>query len=176
MSTMEWLAVSACCLSSCGYNSVSAPTASDAAVRDDVDADRPTLSNARIGTGRDGWIAVDDGATLPVIHGPQGGYHLLVRTAFPAISMPVMIRWSLTDPSDESAIWAQAASLRDGESGLRRSPQGWESDRAELLVFRDNRQVPGLYGRHATLRVWVQAADGELVVSPRVSIQLVAGI
>ncbi|XXX77259.1 hypothetical protein WMF30_00600 [Sorangium sp. So ce134] len=52
-----------------------------------------------IGTGETCFERIDDGATFPVMAGPQGGYHLWLAVGCTDCGATVRLRWGVKDPA-----------------------------------------------------------------------------
>ncbi len=89
------------------------------------------------GTGDTRWVPLSPGAPLTIIHGPQGGYHVLVRAAVTGVQPPLGLSWTLSLHPDGQGRFAQSHSLRASDTGLHLRDGAWHTERAELLIFDD---------------------------------------
>lgn len=105
-----------------------------------VDCDPPsTTAVFEIGSGEECFEPLADGATVPLISGPQGGYHLWVAVGCADCAATVSLEWGVNDPVTgetfpntypnqgtvplSSGAWPQAAGLIAGMPGLSWDPE-----------------------------------------------------
>ncbi|WP_437927757.1 hypothetical protein WMF37_00545 [Sorangium sp. So ce291] len=62
-----------------------------------------------VGTGETCFVRIDDGATLPVMAGPQGGYHLWLAVGCRGCGAAVRLRYSVKDPATGELFESGAA-------------------------------------------------------------------
>ncbi|WP_437681839.1 hypothetical protein [Sorangium sp. So ce131] len=62
-----------------------------------------------IGTGETCFTRVEDGATLPVMAGPQGGYHLWLAVGCRACDATIRLRYAVKDPATGDLFPSTAA-------------------------------------------------------------------
>lgn len=124
------------------------------------DCDPPSEPSAfAIGSGEKCFEPLADGAVVPLISGPQGGYHLWVAVGCEDCAPVASLEWGVDDPATGepfantypsqanvplAGAWPQAAGLIAGMPGLSWDP---ESD------------PPPAPGTHVLL--WMRTTDGE---------------
>lgn len=107
------------------------------------------------GTGDTRWVPLSSGGSLSIIHGPQGGYHVLVRAAVTGVHPPLGLSWTLSLRPDGQGRIAQSHSLRAADTGLHLRDGVWSSERAELLIFDDSFVATRASSQPAWLRLEV---------------------
>lgn len=115
----------------------------------------PTLE---IGLGLDGYEPLDNGDPMPLIHGPQGGYHLEIGLQATNLAADALIGGYLVGEID-GVVLAESAPFLDFRCKLPEAPvqESWGT----LLVF--EAEPADLDGQTAIIRVEVTDADGTVV-------------
>ncbi len=129
--------------------------------------------DVRVGTGELAWEALGEGDALTVVHGPQGGYHVLgsVRTAGlnPGTG-------ELDDPSNPTVTFqltqegvplAPFAVSRQGLDALDPARDGATHELIGRLVILDISDDDEVVDREATLEVVVEDAGGLVLTDER---------
>lgn len=99
----------------------------------------PSVGSFELGSGETCFEPLVDGATVPLISGPQGGYHLWVAVGCSDCAAQVSLEWGVRDPatgetlantySSQGAVslsggaWPQAAGMIAGMPGVSWDPE-----------------------------------------------------
>lgn len=150
----------ACALCHCGG---AAPPADAGARADDAGDVAPAAPAVELGTGPRAWqdLPPDGSGRAEVVHGPQGGYHLLGRVRFRGLAPDVYVSFRVTT-ADGAAV------LTDDRDRLRRAPGrglletagGYECTSAELVILTAIRGPAEVAGRRVRVDVRVEEAGG----------------
>ena len=136
------------------------PTADDASL--EPEADVPPLPDAappafiEIGTGARRYARLEAGQEVPIIQGPQGGFH--VWGGFRGRGFPdddVRIRFAL-DLEGETIATADYT-----EFALPTDSTGLYSYAAVSVIYLENERVEPSSGSRMTLRATVESSDGQ---------------
>lgn len=127
-----------------------------------------------IGTGETCFERIADGAEIPMMQGPQGGYHLWVAVGCADCQSPAHIRFGVDDPSTgmpiantaateqfvdlKGDVWPQRAGLIDGLPGL-----SWDPEYDPPLP------------KGTPIRLWLQVLDAGSAVIHEDAIDLTIG-
>lgn len=159
------LALSAGALARCG-GGVTPRT--DAGVQPIVD---PTLE---LGTGQSSWEGLADGASVELIHGPQGGYHLFARIRERGLGADVQVTFRVTPEGGGDPINDPDDRIRLIEGrGLIRSGQGWESASALLVILSRVRGPTEVVGRRFVIEARVAPTGSGAAASVRRTVTVV---
>jgi hypothetical protein len=113
------------------------------AVEDTGDADIPLLGV--LGTGEWEWAGIEDGDEVPVIMGPQGGYHLLASVRVSGIQAGDPKDLSNPDnPTTSFSVWHEDTNLTAASVFV----QGLDPANSESLPYRHE-----MIGRFAILDI-----------------------
>jgi hypothetical protein len=119
-----------------------------------------TNAQVDVGTGRDAFEDLTDNGVIPLIHGPQGGYHLLLNarvydmeTGDPLdyASGPLTLFSVFANDNERLDLFTCAIEFPYVASGA-----GYQLDRS-LAVILPNELVPAIYGQ--TVRARVEVLD-----------------
>lgn len=150
------LSLSLIALTQCG--SAGAITPSDASFTTD-DAGY-TLIPFELGTGATQWEDIPaQGAHVPLIMGPQGGYHVLGRVRFSGFSPDVNVRFRVECTSSGTVFNDVSDVLRRRErQGLINTGTYWESSSSELVIFTQIRSPADAAGHAVRWEVTLEEA------------------
>ncbi len=144
------------------------PAPSDAAPQD-VPAARVAVE---IGTGLRAWEAIPPaGGRLELVHGPQGGYHLLGRVRFRGIVPDVRLTFRVTPAEGGPSLTLEESVRRMEDHGLARDGDGYVSAWPELVIL-DIRFPGTVVGRMFLFQVFVRdnAAGAVYGASRRITV------
>jgi hypothetical protein len=110
-----------------------------------------------------GFEPLDDGHTLVVDPGPQGGFHVYVAAEVDGLERTGSLVWSLTS---DSGVTLARRSLEVAGLQLDETACGWRR-RRDLLIFERNDDVNPARGVPATLTVSLQERSSSRRVVPR---------
>lgn len=111
----------------------------------------------RIGAGYDAYEAVDDGAALELIHGPQGGFHLEIGLAAERIDPEDRLLAHLTGTVDGEVLAETSPYLT-----FRCDPSAGELRAWGALLIYDGRPET-LHDRTTAVSATLELADGDTV-------------
>lgn len=109
-----------------------------------------------IGTGSARFEAVQAGQALPVIMGPQGGYHVLVAVRARGVSGDVYLDYETVRPADGVVVGGGRACVR-----LTPSPdEEGAAERANLFAIFDEPDLAAFRGEGMPMTVRVRLRSG----------------
>ena len=131
----------------------------------------PTLE---VGTGQSAWESLADGASVELIHGPQGGYHLFARIREQRLGSDVQVTFRVTPAEGGDPINDPTDRIRllDGR-GLLHTSQGWESTSALLVILVRIQGPAEVVGHRYVLEANVVATGSTVPTSVRRTITIV---
>ena len=105
--------------------------------RDPFDAAMYTSASLELGTGLEAWQSVaPTGDRVELVHGPQGGYHILGRYRFEGFMPDVFAYFRVTPVEGGAPVNTPTVRLhRTSTAGLTRVGSGYQSTYAELVIF-----------------------------------------
>ncbi|MDP3274661.1 MAG: hypothetical protein Q8Q09_05655 [Deltaproteobacteria bacterium] len=99
-------------------------------------------------------------ARARLIMGPQGGFHILGRLRFEGFAPDVAVRFRVTDLATGTLFNDPTDVLRRRDrQGLVRTPEGWESVSAELVIFTQIRTADQARGHRVRWDVELEEAS-----------------
>lgn len=129
----------------CGSSAAPQGAASDAGSVADVRAARDPFDAAgayepialELGTGLEAFQPVPEtGGRVELVHGPQGGYHLLGRYRFTGMQPDVNVYFRVTPTGGGAALNAPTDRFRRTQPRtLTANGAGWENIHAELVIL-----------------------------------------
>ncbi len=152
----------ACALAACSEGAAPAPTP------DTYDA--AASIPLELGTGRTTYETVPPfGATMELVHGPQGGYHIYGRYRFSGFAPDVYVSFRVTPAEGGAPINnADDRVRRIEQRGLQRAGDGWECSFAELVILTAIHGPADVVGRRFRLEVFIRsAATGQVATTER---------
>jgi len=172
-SILPWLllALSVAPLAGC-----SSPSPQGDAAVDSPLADRPAIVDPtlEIGIGQSAWEPLADGASVELIHGPQGGYHVFARIREQQLGGDVQVTFRVTPAEGGEPINDPADRIRLLEGrGLLRTAQGWESSSALLVILARIRGPADVVGRRFVLEANVAQTGSSAPTSVRRTVTIV---
>ena len=110
-------------------------------------ADPPVFE---VGTGEDCFTRLASGQTVPVMQGPQGGFHLWLAVGCADCGTPAIVRYGVKDPA--TGDWYAGTSLQ--EAVIELDPAGWGQSAGQTaflpgVVYDSTTQLPK--GTHVLL-------------------------
>ncbi len=105
--------------------------------RDPFDASTYEPVPLELGTGLEAWQSVaPTGDRVELVHGPQGGYHILGRYRFDGFMPDVFAYFRVTPVEGGAPVNTPTVRLhRTSTAGLTRVESGYQSTYAELVIF-----------------------------------------
>lgn len=110
-----------------------------------------------VGTGESTFVALNDGDPVELVHGPQGGYHVLVAVRATSLAATVGYAYEVRDEADAVVLTMPGAYVLDASRVVRTST-GWirSGDRGIFQTV-----MPAeIIGRTLHLHATVTASDG----------------
>lgn len=123
-----------------------------------------------LGTGLERFESVAPfGDRVELIHGPQGGYHILGRYRFATFQPDVFVYFRVTPVDGGAPVNDVARRLRRIERmGLTRTATGFESAYAELVIFTEISFPTEVVGRRFVWEIVVEeVSTGRLATTRR---------
>ena len=123
-----------------------------------------------LGTGQASFVSLPpSGASVELVHGPQGGYHILGRVRFRGFPPDVFTSFRVTPEKGGDPINDPTDRVhRLDQRGLVRIGDEWESSFAELVVLTAIHSPDLVVGRRFRWEVFVQnAATGQVATTER---------
>lgn len=123
-----------------------------------------------LGTGRLAYETLPPfGASVGLVHGQQGGYHIYGRYRFSGFAPDVYVSFRLTPAEGGAPLNDPTDRVRRIEQrGLRRAGDGWESAYAELVILTQIHGPAEVVGRRFRLEIFVRsAATGQIATTER---------
>lgn len=121
----------------------------------------PPEASIELGTGTARFTAIEDGETLPMIKGAQGGWHVWVSVRVEGMDVAlasVEIEHQPADESEPAVVTESGANFDPADGEGRRSSLGWAA------IFSD---PTCSVGRLHRIRVTVTNARGERLTTER---------
>lgn len=106
---------------STGASTSSSTSASTSSSGGPVCADPPNPEVFEVGTGETCFERLTPGQTVPVMQGPQGGFHVWLAVGCADCATPEILRYSVRDPTTQAVL----AGTQEGEAVITLDADGW---------------------------------------------------
>lgn len=116
-----------------------------------------------LGTGLDRFEELPrDGGSVELVHGPQGGWHVLGRVRLRGVAPDVYLRFALLPVGGGSAVTVDDSVRRQEPRGLARVDDAWQSTAGELVILSEGLRPGDVVGRRFRFTVRVERLDASM--------------